>query len=160
VVAKYGEEAWKAALTVIGEPSDEPRTQAALAETIARKAHASQIEKLSGDPYIKHIERVVALVDGDEAKAVAWLHDIIEDTPTTAADLTAAGVSPAVVKAVVLLTHGDEPYADYILMLKNSGDALALAVKRADLLDHLRPMTWTLPAKLKDKYEPALKELS
>ena len=34
------------------------------AEAIARQAHATQIEGLTGDPYFYHLERVVALVEG------------------------------------------------------------------------------------------------
>jgi (p)ppGpp synthase/HD superfamily hydrolase len=51
-----------------------------LAERIARKAHAGQMDTVTGADYITHVERVVALVEGDEAKAVAWLHDVVEDS--------------------------------------------------------------------------------
>ena len=73
-------------------------------ERQARQAHAAQLEELTGDDYIHHIERVVALVEGEEAKAVAWLHDVLEDTKVSADDLLAAGVSETVVEAVRVLT--------------------------------------------------------
>ena len=133
--------------------------QLALAEALARTAHENDKEILTGDPYVWHLERVVALTDGDDAKAVAWLHDIIEDTPTTAEDLRAAGVREDIINAVVLSTHGDEPYADYIKNIIESGDALAIAVKKADILDHMRPMEWTLPSRLLAKYIPAMQAL-
>lgn len=63
------------------------------AERLARHAHAGQVEQLTGDDYIHHVERVVALVEGDEAKAVAWLHDVLEDTKVSADNLLAAGVT-------------------------------------------------------------------
>jgi len=131
------------------------------AEAMARAAHATHVEPLSGDPYVYHLERVAALVESDDEKATAWLHDIIEDTPTTAADLRAAGIAEAIITAVELLTRtGSEPYAAYIGRIKASGNALALAVKRADLKDHLRPKPVPLPDRMLRKYEPALTELS
>jgi (p)ppGpp synthase/HD superfamily hydrolase len=136
-----------------------PANQLALAEGLARTAHAYQKEVLTGDPYVLHLERVVALVHSEDEKAVAWLHDIIEDADVTVADLEAAGVDPAIIKAVVLSTHGDEPYADYIATIIDSGDALAIAVKKADILDHMRPMTWALPDRLLAKYIPAMQAL-
>lgn len=139
------------------------------AERIARDAHAGQIEKLTGDNYIRHVERVVALVASDEAKVVAWLHDVIEDTTVTAADLRAAGIPEALVADVLILTRvtphiyagskGDA-YTAYIASLVASGSAVARAVKVADLTDHLRPMeTLVLPSSMRKRYTRALTAL-
>jgi len=125
-----------------------------LAENIARRAHADQLEESTGDPYILHIERVVGLVETDEQRAVAWLHDVIEDSSITAADLLALGVSEPIVEAVVLLTRqAGESYADYIQRLAGSANEIAIAVKLADLRDHLRP---NCPGRLRDRYRKAL----
>jgi (p)ppGpp synthase/HD superfamily hydrolase len=141
------------------------------AERQARQAHAGQLEELTGDDYIHHVERVVALVEGDEAKAVAWLHDVLEDTTVSADDLLAAGVSETVVEAVRLLTkpkadphvspeQKHRSYQDYINTLLDGGNALALAVKMADLRDHLRPMDReVLTASMRQRYETALRTL-
>jgi (p)ppGpp synthase/HD superfamily hydrolase len=69
----------------------------------------------TGDPYIRHIERVVALVP-EEAKPAAWLHDILEDTPITEDDLSVGNhISRQTIRAVALLTRStDETYEDYI----------------------------------------------
>jgi (p)ppGpp synthase/HD superfamily hydrolase len=125
------------------------------AETIARVAHAGQKEESTGDDYIRHIERVVALVEGNEAKAVAWLHDILEDTPITVDGLRAAGISERVIRAVWLLTRqpGETYSENYIPTIQQSGDPLAIAVKLADLKDHLRP---NCPEQLRPRYENAL----
>lgn len=124
-----------------------------LAERIARQKHAGQTEESTGDEYIRHIERVVALVEG-EAKAAAWLHDVIEDTDTTAEYLLSAGISDRTVRAVLLLTRikETETYAAYIERLNDSGDAVAIRVKIADLKDHLRP---NCPPRLRPRYENA-----
>lgn len=128
------------------------------AERIARQAHAGQTEESTGDDYIRHIERVVAMVDGDDAKAVAWLHDVIEDSPLTYGDLLDAGISPRVVDAVEVLTRvSHQPYEHYIRDLALSGDDLALTVKLADLRDHLRP---NCPERLRPRYEQALRTLT
>jgi hypothetical protein len=130
-----------------------------LAEDIAREAHAGQTEESTGDSYIKHVERVVDLVEGDDAKAVAWLHDVIEDSPNTADDLIARGMPMRIVAAVALLTRHErtETYADYIQNIKARGDPLAIAVKLADLKDHFRP---NCPARLRPRYEKAWKTLT
>jgi (p)ppGpp synthase/HD superfamily hydrolase len=133
-------------------------TELEIAESIARHAHAGQIEESTGDDYIRHVERVVTLVEGNEAKAVAWLHDVIEDSVLLDLDLYRASISARVVKAVVLLTiTAPDSYADYIEHIKDSGDELAIAVKLADLKDHLRP---NCPLRLRPRYEKAWKVLT
>jgi (p)ppGpp synthase/HD superfamily hydrolase len=140
-----------------------------IAERIARLAHEGQTEESTGDPYIRHIERVVALVDGDDrAKAIAWLHDVVEDNPLwSLARLEREGISPRVILAVDLLTrwptanrgdgtHCRQDYAAYIRRIRNSGDLFAVAVKIADLKDHLRP---NCPERLRPRYERALADL-
>lgn len=57
------------------------------ARWFASLAHCGQVRKYSADPYVTHCERVAALCDealaADEVVAAAFLHDTIEDTPTT-----------------------------------------------------------------------------
>lgn len=49
--------------------------QSELAQSIAAAAHKGQVDK-AGKPYIEHPAHVAASVQGDAAKAVAWLHDV------------------------------------------------------------------------------------
>ncbi|MFZ2378181.1 MAG: HD domain-containing protein, partial [Trichococcus flocculiformis] len=70
-----------------------------LAFEIARAAHAGQTDK-AGLDYILHPQQVAAMVTTDEEKAVALLHDIIEDTDVTANELLAKGLPDNVVEAV------------------------------------------------------------
>ena len=123
-----------------------------IAEQIARKAHAGQVDRVSGRPYIEHVERVVAMVDGDEAKAAAWLHDVLEDSDLTPEALEAAGISERVILAVRHLTRY-EPwiYGPYIDRLR--AGQIAAQVKVADLRDHLTP---ACPDSLRPRYEAAL----
>jgi (p)ppGpp synthase/HD superfamily hydrolase len=132
--------------------------EVSIAEGIARKAHAGQKEESTGEDYIKHVERVVALVEGDDAKAAAWLHDVIEDSPVTEQDLRNAGISEETLEAVFWLSRDEkQTYAEYIQLIKQSGNDLAIAVKIADLRDHLRP---NCPPRLRPRYEAALKKLA
>lgn len=133
--------------------------QQELAERIAREAHAGQKEQSTGEDYIRHIERVVSLVDSDEEKVVAWLHDVLEDCPQwTAGRINKEGIQPALVLSVVWLTRSRfDEYAIYIERIRTSGDARAIAVKIADLRDHLRP---NCPESLRPRYVKALAALS
>ncbi len=113
----------------------EGRSQVAVAESIARRAHEGQVDK-AGRPYIDHPAWVAAHVDGAGERAVAWLHDVLEDTDLTCGDLMAEGVGEDVVEAVVALTRRrGEPYDLYIGRL--SSNTLARAVKIADLRHNL-----------------------
>lgn len=137
------------------------------AERIARSAHAGQTEK-DGTPYEQHLERVVALVptliDGrfvQSALAVAWLHDILEDTNFTADDLRREGFEGPLVQSIELLTRrGDfaqRPfYQRYVDAILTSGNVVAIVVKEADLIDHLRP---NCPPSLRARYEYALRTI-
>lgn len=135
----------------------ETPTELEMAERIARGAHTGQKDTVTGADYITHVERVVAMVEGDEAKAVAWLHDVLEDSETTSADLVRAEISDDVRLAVERLTRGYEPYTEYISTIRVCGPELARVVKLADLRDHLQP---NCPARLRPRYEAALKELT
>jgi hypothetical protein len=103
---------------------------------IAAEAHEGQKDK-SGLPYILHPLRVMLRVEGEEAQIVAILHDVIEDTSVTAADLRQAGFSEQIVATVLCVTHRkDDPYADYVIRCK--GNEVARRVKLADLEDNSR----------------------
>jgi (p)ppGpp synthase/HD superfamily hydrolase len=103
---------------------------------IAVDAHCGQIDK-QGIPFIYHLLRVMLAVEGSEEKQVAVLHDLLEDTAWTQADLIQAGFSRSVIDAIVLLTRDEtEPYSDYVVRLADN--ALAVTAKLADLNDNYR----------------------
>lgn len=103
---------------------------------IAARAHEGQVDK-HGQPYILHPLRVMAAVEGEEARIVAILHDVIEDTSVTADDLRRDGFGEAVLEALDRLTHRKcEPYAEYVIGCK--GHEVARRVKLADLEDNSR----------------------
>ncbi len=102
-----------------------------LEDAIALAAQAHQGQRYpapGGEPFILHPLRVMLRVETPAARIVAVLHDLIEDTPYTLADLRHRGYPPALVAALDLLTHRDaDPYDAYIARL----------VKLADLADNL-----------------------
>ena len=103
---------------------------------------------------LAHSRRVAARLGAEEGRAVALLHDALEDTTATAADL-APVVGARVVRAVEELTRSEaEPYAEYVERVAASGDRLALAVKLADLADHFA-LADTLRPSLRRRYERA-----
>ena len=111
------------------------QTQATIAEPLARHAHRHQ-KRRDGSPYIHHPKRIAARMTTDDEKAVAWLHDVLEDTMTTAVDLINAKLSEHVINAVIVLTkvHG-ESYMAYLSGVR--ANPLACRVKIADMLDNL-----------------------
>ena len=70
---------------------------------IAATAHAGQIDK-AGQPYILHPLRVMLRVSTGHERIAAVLHDVVEDTPVTLAQLTEAGFPVEVVEAIEALT--------------------------------------------------------
>ena len=100
---------------------------------IAQEAHKGQMDK-GGNPYIEHPLHVASQVETLELKMIAVLHDTLEDSSLTAADLVEAGLPEEVVEAIVVLTHEDgneEAYLDYIQRV--AGNKLAARVKKEDL---------------------------
>lgn len=123
------------------DPRPELRGPALLgaALELASRAHAGQVDK-AGNDYLAHPLRVAARVveAGEEAVAVALLHDVIEDSDLDIEDLVAAGFPEQVTEAVERLTRRDgEPHADAVR--RAAADPLAAVVKRADLADNADP---------------------
>ncbi|MBK1877051.1 hypothetical protein [Pelagicoccus mobilis] len=106
------------------------------AESIARTAHAGQFRRDGATPYIVHPQAVSERVEGAEAKAAAWLHDVLEDTSWTEEQLLDAGIPQHVVEAVTILTKNPGiTYQDYLEKVNNN--PLSRTVKIADMLANL-----------------------
>ena len=102
-----------------------------LALSIARQAHEGQLDK-AGVDYIEHPIYVASQVDTEEEKAVALLHDVIEDSSVTAEELLNAGLPETVVTAIQILSK--KKGQDYQTYLENvKSNPLARVIKLADL---------------------------
>ncbi|HEU3761031.1 TPA: GTP pyrophosphokinase [Streptococcus pneumoniae] len=107
------------------------KSQATKAHEVAKKAHFGQTDR-AGIDYIKHPETVASFVTTDEEKAVAYLHDVIEDTTLTLLDLKKEGFSKNIIEAVNILTKKKgQDYQSYLNLVKTN--ELARVVKLADL---------------------------
>ena len=107
----------------------------ALAKHIAIDAHADQVDK-AGAPYWLHPQFVAEHVKTPEEKAVAWLHDVVEDTDWTFEALMAEGICPEVVEGVKAITKREgEAYETYLNRVK--ANPLAKAVKLVDLMHNM-----------------------
>lgn len=133
-----------------------------LALSIARQAHEGQLDK-AGVDYIKHPIYVASQVETEEEKAVALLHDVLEDSSVTAEELLIAGLPETVVTTVQLLTkQTGQDYQSYLQAVKSN--PLACRVKLADLkhnsdLSRLTSITEKDRERLK-KYKKAIDFLS
>ncbi|BBP64267.1 MULTISPECIES: GTP pyrophosphokinase [Pseudomonas] len=102
--------------------------------SISALAHEGQTDK-GGAPYILHPLKVMLRLSGDEERIVAVLHDVVEDTAVTLADLRDAGFSEATLNAIDSLTKRDgETYQAFIE--RAARDPMARRVKLADLAEN------------------------
>lgn len=129
------------------------------AESIAIQAHTGQVDK-NGEPYIAHPARVVSnvydvvaenaevleaegvsLEDGGvmaDLYAVAYLHDVIEDSEYSYDDLVIRGIPVSVADSVMVISKREnEPLDEYYERVR--GDLFARIVKLADVRDNTDP---------------------
>ena len=106
-----------------------PATKKAL--TLCFDAHKDQKDK-SGLPYVFHPFHLAEQMETEETTVVALLHDVVEDTGYSLADLEDMGFSKSVLDALALLTHDPSvDYMDYVRAIK--ANPIARTVKLADL---------------------------
>lgn len=119
----------------------------------ATERHKGQVDK-AGVDYITHPLRVMEGVDDLNAKIVAVLHDVMEDTDTTEEEIRELVQDEEIVQALLTLTRGEgEEYFEYINRVKKN--PLAVKVKLSDLSDNLRPDRPGASEKLREKYRKA-----
>ena len=102
---------------------------------IAAGAHAGQFDK-AGQPYILHPLRVMLRMTSAHERMAAVLHDVVEDTPVSLAQLVAEGFAPEVVAAVDALTkRAGESRID--AAHRAAADPVARQVKLADNAENM-----------------------
>jgi len=107
----------------------------ALAISITAKAFEEKLDK-AGQPYILHCLRVMNNTKGDECtKCASVMHDLVEDTEYTFADLTKLGFTDKTIGLLHLVTHQkDTDYMEYIKAIAVSEEATE--IKLRDLEDN------------------------
>ncbi|HHH30362.1 MAG TPA: HD domain-containing protein [Polyangiaceae bacterium] len=104
------------------------------AVALAAEAHLGQFDK-AGAPYIEHPLRLMLRARSPEEKMTAVLHDVVEDSPWTLAQLADEGFPADVVAALDRLTRrSGESYDAFISRVAE--DPLATRVKLLDLEDN------------------------
>jgi hypothetical protein len=128
----------------------------AAARGIAERAHQGRLDA-NGEPHIAQVGRVAAGVPLF-ARAVGWLHDVLDCPGVDESVLVAAGASPDQCVALRLLAGGEaerscDLYLENVRVIAlwpGASGRIAHAVKRADLLDHVlhrmaRSDVWSPP---------------
>jgi len=101
---------------------------------IAAEAHAGQVDK-AGAPYILHPLRLMMRMTTDDARIVAVLHDVVEDSAWTLERLQAEGFSDEILRGVDAMTHrAGETYEAFVS--RAGRDPIGRRVKLADLEDN------------------------
>jgi len=119
------------------------------ARAIAALEHDGICRKGAGEPYFNHVERVAANVWGWRRKALAYLHDVIEDSSGSNGRKQMEDTLRRIfysdgrlVTDLLALTHGEyETYDAYIDKLIAWGVLDCLYVKLADLEDNLADLS-------------------
>ncbi len=146
-------------------PLKKPTLEDAIA--LAAQLHKGQRDK-AGKHYILHPLRVMhdPSLTTDEERKVAVLHDTIEDTGITAAELRKLGYSKKVVDALVLLTKLPEEennYDAFIERIRTGPSKIARKVKLADLRDNADLTRFAAPTeqdiRRQEKYKRAIAKL-
>ena len=123
------------------------------AAQICLQYHAGQVDK-QGEPYFMHPFRIMLKCRTDEERIVALLHDIIEDTDYTLAELRVT-FGDEIANAIIRISRGcNENYFTYIERL--SKNQLAIRVKELDLMDNLDGSRGIISESLRNRYQKAL----
>ena len=109
-------------------------TDLEFAAEFSRRIHKGQVDK-AGEEYWKHPAAVAELCKTDDEKIVAYLHDVVEDTPVTI-DAIESMFGPDIAEAVSYITHPKGlPYMEQIKRL--AVNDIAREVKKADLTHNM-----------------------
>ena len=102
---------------------------------LAATQHAGQLDK-GGQPYILHPLRLMLQFSNPTLQIIAVLHDILEDTSTTAEDLEALGFSAEIIKSIQALTK-QTGESRLQAAKRTTLNPLATQVKYVDVLDNM-----------------------
>lgn len=109
------------------------KSMLATAIKLAAERHSEQYDK-GGNPYILHVLKVMHYVrtNDEELNCIAVLHDIVEDTATTYAELIELGFSERVINGIRRVTKvPGESIEEYQQKVISSTDSMR--VKMSDL---------------------------
>ena len=104
--------------------------------TIACEAHQGQ-SSINGEPYILHPLRLLIKAKSNEERIIAILHDVIEKTNISLADLKNKGFDQNIISSIDSLSRKrGESYVDYIGRLMQN--RISVKIKLLDLADNIK----------------------
>jgi len=116
-------------------------------KTVISKVFENKKDK-AGKPYVNHLLRVSNKLDTEYEKVAGLLHDIVEDTEVTFADLIEIGIPLEIIEVINLVTNKKidkrnlskeeklKIYNDKIDSIINSGNISAINLKESDMSDN------------------------
>ena len=103
---------------------------------IACEAHQGQ-SSINGEPYILHPLRLLIKAKSNEERIIAILHDVIEKTNISLADLKNKGFDQNIISSIDSLSRRrGESYVDYIGRLMQN--RTSVKIKLLDLADNIK----------------------
>ena len=103
---------------------------------IACEAHQGQ-SSINGEPYILHPLRLLIKAKSNEERIIAILHDVIEKTNISLADLKNKGFDQNIISSIDSLSRRrGESYVDYIGRLMQN--RTPVKIKLLDLADNIK----------------------
>ena len=138
-----------------------PKQYLKIAEAFATMSHINQ-KRRGGDDFITHPLAVAALMEDDDRKTAAVLHDVIEDTAATYEDLIGIGIPFSIVVHIRHMTREDGiSYDEYIKRISQC--KFCIPIKIQDINHNLSTITPEMekekPSRRK-KYADALELLN
>ena len=104
--------------------------------TIACEAHQGQFS-INGEPYILHPLRLLIKAKSNEERIIAILHDVIEKTNISLADLKNKGFDQNIISSIDSLSRRkSESYVDCIGRLMQN--RISVKIKLLDLADNIK----------------------
>ena len=104
--------------------------------TIAYEAHQGQYS-INGEPYILHPLRLLIKAKSNEERIIAILHDVIEKTNISLADLKNKGFDQNIISSIDSLSRRrNESYIEYIKRLMQN--KISVKIKLLDLADNIK----------------------
>lgn len=103
---------------------------------IACEAHQGQ-SSINGEPYILHPLRLLIKAKSNEERIIAILHDVIEKTNISLADLKNKGFDQNIISSIDSLSRRrSESYIEYIERLMQN--KISVKIKLLDLADNIK----------------------
>ena len=103
---------------------------------IACEAHQGQ-SSINGEPYILHPLRLLIKAKSNEERIIAILHDVIEKTNISLADLKNKGFNQNIISSIDSLSRRkSESYIEYIERLMQN--KISVKIKLFDLADNIK----------------------